>query len=316
MAATPSPAAFALPLAPAGKRARRGDPISSRHRDRGADSGRDVPQGGPHCGPARFRQRDAHPRVDPRSLGLGSRRALRSRHSLRDTGGAEGQGLDARGAGLARLGHRRQHRALQRRRRAALQDDSGPGPRRSRAPALDRRQRRRAGHEILRLHPGRRRPGVLLLPRLRSAAGRQRDARRAVRGRRDAVDPGRRRPGRGRDRLRRHRQLLQRSRRAAGRGPHHRPRRRPPGGRAGSDDQPSVPAAPLRPGRGGGGQGHPRQRRSHHRRGRAPPRLHRHPPAGRRRRRRAPAPLHPAPAGTRPPPWRTGRRGGSRSWGG
>ena len=297
MAATPSPAALALPLAPAGKRARRGDPISSRQRDRGADGSRDVPQGGPRRCPARFRQRDAHPRVDPRSLGLGSCRALPSRRSLRDTGGAEGQGLDARGAGLAHPGHRCQHRALQRRRRAALQDDSGPGPRRSRAPALGRRQRRRAWHEILRLRPGRRRPGVLLLPRLRSATRRQRDALRAVRARRDAVDSGRRRPGRGRDRLRGHRRLLRGPRRATGRGPRHRPRRRPAGGRAGGDDQPSVPAAPLRRGRGGGREGHPRQRRPHHRRGRAPPRLHRHSPAGRPRRRRASAARHAPPAG-------------------
>ena len=71
---------------------------------------------------------------------------------------------------------------------------------------------------------------------------------------------------------------------------------------AGGADQPSVPAAPFRRGRRGSRQGHPRQRRPHHRRGRAPPRLHRHSPAGRRRRRRAHAPRHPAPAGTRPPP--------------
>ena len=132
----------------------------------------------------------------------------------------------------------------------------------------------------------------------------------------NAVDPGRRRPGRGRDRLRRHRRLLRRSRRATGRGPHHRPRRRPPGGRAGGDDQPSVPAAPLRPGM---------RRRS----ARSSASMTFPPPSWGCSR-----PATPASAGRTPPPptctchsppcpcrnattaWRTGRCGGSRSWGG
>ena len=128
VAASPPPAAPALPPAPAGEGARRGDPIPSRQRDRGANRGRDAPRGGPCRRPARLRQRDAHPRVDPRDLGLGSCRAFSPGHPFRDTWDAEGQGLDARGAGLARTGHRRQHRALQRRRRNALQDAAGGRP--------------------------------------------------------------------------------------------------------------------------------------------------------------------------------------------
>ena len=302
MAAGLSPATLALPPAPAGKRARRGDPISSRQRDRGADGGRDVPRGGTRRRPARLRQRDAHPRVDPRSLGLGSCRALPPRHSLRDTGHAEGQGLDARGAGFARAGHRGQHRALQRRRRHALQDAAGDRPRRPRAPAVGWRERRGAECEVLRLHRGDGRLRVLLVPGLRGAARRQRDPRRDVRGDADDVpDPGRRRTGRDRDRPRRHRRLLPRARRSAGRRPGHRGGRRPAGGRAGGHDQPCVPRAPVRPGGGPRRHGHPRERRPYHHRGRAAARLRRHSPAGRDGARRAPAPRHPAAAGRRRP---------------